>query len=208
MMITNSLHTALRRGLTVISLAAFSLVVLVGCAQTPAGIERYLLPSPADQQSSPESTAVTRTLLLRELRTAEFLDSEGLVLQLDAVSLNEAHNHRWAEPLPLQLRRQLRLGLQQQLGGLLLIDSDPGRRADLQLQMEVDAFHGSYDGQALVAGRWLLLRPEGELVTARDFNVRVPLDDAGYPALVHALSRGWDSVTGDIAEALSELDKL
>jgi len=99
----------------------------------------------------------------------------------------------------------LRLGLQQQLGGLLLIDSDPGRRADLQLQMEVDAFHGRYDGQALVAGRWLLLQPDGELVTARDFNVQMPLADAGYPAMVHALSQGWDAVTRDIAEALSAL---
>lgn len=180
---------------------------LAGCASLagpPA--TRYALPEPP-AAPAPTGAEAERVLTLRPLRLAAFLDVEGIVVQLDDITVHEASGHRWAEPLGRQLERGLRDRLAAALPAtrVRLADED-GAAGDLALRLAVERFQGRPDGHALVAGRWQLRDTEGALLAAAPFRVATPLARDGYPALVRALGRGWDAVARELAEALRRRD--
>ncbi|GEK71862.1 MULTISPECIES: PqiC family protein [Halomonas] len=184
-------------------LALLALLWLTGCALGGTPATRYTLPD-ADAPAAAGSNA-THALVLRPLRLAPLLDAEGIVVQLDDITLREAGGHRWAEPLGRQLER----GLRDRLTGALpdtrvLLDTEAGISTDpLQLRVTVDRFQGRPDGQALAAGRWQLLDADQSLLDAATFRVTTPLAEDGYPALVRALGRSWDAAAEQIASAVA-----
>ncbi|MDN5850495.1 MAG: ABC-type transport auxiliary lipoprotein family protein [Nitrococcus sp.] len=182
-----------------------TLMFLSGCAGTPPVFEqRYLLPITAVPVAPPEDAA--RRLSIEPLRLAPFLQSDGIVMQTGAVTIHQGSNHLWAEDLSTQLQRMLRQELARKLRHVrLLDDGDPTPAAGplRRLEVEVDAFHGRYDGMAVVAGQWWLRDGEGRLLTSRPFLIEQPLQADGYQALVKSLAAAWQSVTGEIAQALA-----
>src|SRR5690606_30825729 len=160
------------------------------CSATAPSATRYILPTDFSTEAAATAPA-ERTLVIQPLRLAGFLDTAGILLQLDDITLNEASGHRWAEDLALQLQR----GLRQRLGALLdgtRVLSDAGNVAGAyQLRVEVRAFHGRHDGRAVAAGSWQLRGPDGDLLEQRPFAVETPLRSDGYPALVRALGASW-----------------
>jgi uncharacterized lipoprotein YmbA len=177
------------------------LLLPVACARSAADVEQYLLPEP-QAAAVPRSDAAS--LQLAPLQLAAYLDVPGLVLQTSDVELHAARNYRWAEALGLQLQRQLRQGLQQQLGLLVLDPPGTAKAEALQLALQVDAFHGEGRGTARVAGRWLL-QQQGRIIASADFDRRVTLAADGYPALVRALGQAWHAEIAAIAAAISPL---
>src|SRR5690606_1259416 len=128
-------------------------------------------------------------------RLAGFLDSAGIVLQLDDITLSQANGHRWAEDLSLQLQRGLRQRLATRLPSLRVLGEGP-RQSALELRLDLYAFHG-HAGAAIAAGHWQLVDVQGALLAEQDFHVQSDLDADGYPALVRALGRSLDrSVDG------------
>lgn len=176
------------------------LLLPMGCAGPATDAALYLLPVPTAATATAASDAAP--LVLEDVRLAAFLDGAGLVLQTSDVNLHAARNHRWAEALARQLQRNLRQGLQQQLG--ILVVEAPGRAGSdsLQLSVDVDAFHGERNGSARVAGRWLL-QQQGKVVASANFEQHVTLAADGYPALVRALGQGWSEVIDAIAAGIA-----
>ncbi len=179
-----------------------ALLWLTGCALGGTPATRYALPD-AEAPARVETTA-RHSLVLRPLRLAPLLDAEGIVVQLDDITLREASGHRWAEPLGRQLERGLRDRLASALPDTrVLLDAEAGPSADpLQLRVTVERFQGRPDGQALAAGRWALLDADQTLLDAATFRVATPLAEDGYPALVRALGRSWDGAADEIAAAV------
>ena len=70
--------------------------------------------------------------------------------------------------------------------------------------MQVNHFQGQFSGDALAEGQWQLLDGSGQLLKQRRFSVLEPLQDDGYPALVRALGRAWDSQADALAAELSQ----
>lgn len=181
---------------------------LAGCAAGGPSPDRYVLPTDAgDAPTDIAGARAPRQLVVGQPRLARFLDVDGLVLQLDDISLNEAHHHQWAEPLGLQLERGLRARLAARLPDTRVMQDAPDSRRGTAstLRLEVDRFHGRFDGQALVGGQWQLRGDAGELLAMAPFAVEVPLAQDGYPALVRALGRGWDRVADEIVAAIERL---
>ncbi|MEQ6917601.1 PqiC family protein [Halomonas aquatica] len=188
--------------------ATLAILWLTGCAAVGPTATRYTLPGDAMAASARIAGAeATQRLVVNQLRLARFLEVDGLVLQLDDITLNEASQHQWAEPLGLQLERSLRERLAARLPDTRVTSEDAGGRRDdaTTLQLEVDRFHGRHDGQAVVAGQWQLRDAQGELLVLSPFAVEVPLTRDGYPAMVRALGRGWDMVAEEIAEEIKRL---
>lgn len=178
-------------------------VVMSGCASDPLSRQRYTLPMETEPPQVSSGDA-PHTLALRPLRLANYLDGEGIVLQLDDITLNHAQNHLWAEDLGRQLERGLRQRLAARLEDTRVIND--GGPSDAQtLRVEVQSFQGRYDGQAVAAGQWQLRSADGRVLTQEPFNVQVALDSDGYPALVRALGRSWDQVADRLAERIVEL---
>lgn len=181
---------------------------LAGCAASGPAPSQYTLPGDAsDDPPRIAGADATHRLVVGQPRLARFLDVDGLVLQLDDITLNEANHHQWAEPLGLQLERGLRARLAARLPDTRVMqdDADSRRSAANALRLEVDRFHGRFDGQAVAGGQWQLRDDGGELLAMAPFAVEVELAQDGYPALVRALGRGWDRVADQIAAEIKRL---
>ncbi|WP_108446529.1 PqiC family protein [Halomonas denitrificans] len=188
--------------------AALAALWLAGCATDAPPANRYTLPD--DALAAPAALAgaeADHRLIVAQPSLARFLAVDGLVLQLDDITLNEASRHLWAEPLGLQLERRLRARLAARLPDTRILGETAGepREAAATLRLTVDRFQGRFDGQAVVAGQWQLRDAEGALQALSPFAVEVPLARDGYPALVRALGRGWDTAVDEIAGEIKRL---
>jgi uncharacterized protein len=185
------------------TLPILSLLLLVSCAGSPVSGTHYLLP--ADSSSSAPSAGVepSRVLVVRPLQIADFLNDEGIVLQLDDITLNQATGNRWAEQPALMLQRGLRQRLANRLPDVEVLDATTRAGGDLQLLVELNSFQGTHNGDAIAAGQWQLRDESGQVVMQRNFQAVTRLDSDGYPALVRALGRSWDQVASDIAAGIA-----
>jgi uncharacterized lipoprotein YmbA len=140
------------------------------------------------------------------IQLSTYLSGAGLVYHLGDNQVHEARQHRWAEPLQGQLRRQLRQGLQQQLPQTrwLPFGGPQGQATDFQLELQVDAFHITDDGDVRVAGQWQLHDHTQALVADGRFDEQRPLAADGYPAAVAALSSAWHRSLYTIALGLAD----
>ncbi|MBB3140684.1 PqiC family protein [Halomonas organivorans] len=188
-------------------LSLMLLLWLTGCALGGTPATRYALPEAAAADVA--GAEASHVLVLRPLRLAPFLDAEGIIVQLDDITLREASGHRWAEPLGRQLERGLRDRLAAALPDTrVLLDSETGAQAGpLQLRVTVERFQGRPDGRAVAAGRWQLLAADQTLLDTAAFRVATPLASDGYPALVRALGHSWDDVAASIAAAVRRAER-
>lgn len=189
----------------VFALASVALVLLSGCAGAPVTPDhRYLLGLTETTPAPAEDTA--QRLFIAPLRLAAFLRSDGIVMQTSEVAIHQGRDHLWAEGLATQLRRNLRAALAAKLPGVRVLDDSAPAPSDgrlHRLEVEVNGFHGRYDGMAVVVGRWWLRDDEGRLLDARRFSIERPLAADGYQALVESLAKAWRSVAEKIAPAVA-----
>ncbi|HSP57884.1 MAG TPA: ABC-type transport auxiliary lipoprotein family protein [Halomonas sp.] len=193
------------RALGVVFLAAW----LAGCASNDPAPNRYTLPEgvpTSDMDTSIAGVEAQYQLRIAAPRLARFLDSDGIVLQLDDITLNEANHHLWADPLSAQLARGLQARLAARLPQTRVVDErTPTDGQSMTLQVDVDRFNGRYDGRAIASGQWQLRDAQGDLLAMSPFVVERSLESDGYAPLVRALGRSWDEVADQLAEAIRQL---
>ncbi len=184
-----------------------AMLLLSGCATSTPPPERFMLPGAT--ATTLGAGDVERVLVVQPPRLAHYLDVDGIVLQLDDITLHAARQHLWAEPLGRQLERGLRARLAERLPGTRILrdDGGAGQRDAVRLRIEVDTFQGRHDGLAVAGGQWQLLDAQGQVLAMQPFQVSTELADDGYPALVRALGSSWDGVADDIASALRRLPR-
>ena len=177
------------------SLVSFSLVIsmlLAACGTTPQS-QRYLLPQ-TTLEAVPNAGQGDIRVVIGQVEVAPFLAGAGIVQLQSDMTIHHAHYHRWAEPLPSQLERQLRTGLQQQLpdwSWLPLQGSAHLRSLDYRLDVTIDSFHLNAQSEAIVAGQWQLRDGQQGYVAHGDFAHHQALQADGYGALVSALHMAW-----------------
>ncbi|MEF1297023.1 PqiC family protein, partial [Vibrio parahaemolyticus] len=71
-----------------------------------------------------------------------------------------------------------------------------------KLQLSLNKFNGSYQGNAEIEGEWLLIDASGNVVRSSQIKILMPLQDEGYDALVDALSAGLNQLTDEMAAQL------
>lgn len=182
-------------------LALLLSLLLSACASNVTPPTRYVLPN-VNQPNAPESPKAE--LSIDTVRLAHYLDVEGIVMQLDDIEMREAREHQWAEGLNRQLARNLRDDLADALKSVQVVNGNAGSGDALTLRLDVDAFHGRYDGYAIASGQWQLRDAQNKLLHLDRFQTRTALEDDGYPALVRALSKSWANVASDIASTLTQ----
>lgn len=176
-------------------------IQLSACASSVTPPSRYMLPS-ENAVSSPNQPI--GTLQVRAPRLAHYLDVDGIVMQLDDITLNEAREHQWAESIGRQLERALRAQLSQELTSIQVVHADGNAPEALTLLLEVDQFQGRHDGRAVTSGQWQLRGADNNLLALKSFSAETELQQDGYPALVRSLSESWDKVALQIANEIRE----
>jgi len=173
-------------------------VLVVGCA-SEAAPTYYALSLPGNQAPSRQVTEGP-VLVVDRVVLPEYLNDLGIAFQPDDVQIVTANQARWAEALDKQLTRSLVQSLSQQLERVQVLDGGSAGSQVWHLRLDVSAFQGRFDGQAVIAGRWVLQR--GEQAYSQAFQRLVPLPEDGYPALVRALRTGWQA---EVAELVAEI---
>jgi len=178
-------------------------LLLSACASSVTPPARYMLPSDP-LASTPRRPA--GTLIVSSPRLAYYLDVDGIVMQLDDITLNAARENQWAEGLGRQLERKLRANLAHALPTIRVMRTESEQANALTLRLNVDQFQGRFDGVAVASGQWQLLNDAGELLAMENFYAATPLAEDGYPALVRALSDSWDQAAELIATQIRQGD--
>ncbi|APX94966.1 hypothetical protein BWR19_08795 [Halomonas sp. 1513] len=182
------------------------LALLTGCASGGGnGAQRYSLPEGAQPSPLSRGEAPAERLVVSRVRVTDYLDAEGIVMQLDDITLNRARQHLWAEDLPRQLQRGLRQRLAERLPDTQVLGDDSRRDGAYELRLDVTHFQGRHDGRAIARGEWQLRDASGEVIALEPFSASTTLDADGYPALVRALGHSWDAVADQLADRLREL---
>lgn len=174
---------------------------LPACASSPANVRYYHLPAPPGAAQG--LLAGDKYIFVAPVRVAEYLAGSGIVYQLDAVEYKSAQNNRWAEALSSQLQSSLAAELRSRLPEQMLL-TRRGEGPQLSLSVQLNGFHGRYDGKAVVSGEWVI-SGGGKDLLQKTFAHEVQQQADGYKALVEALYAGWSMEAERLAEVLKSL---
>ena len=183
-------------------IAGAALLMLAGCASKTVQPNHYMLPSSAPQQQYANSLAVA----VAPIRLTGLLDNPGIVMQLNDIEVYQARQHLWAEDIGVQLQQQLQQQLSASLPQAHIVAKGQPLQAGLaqrEVRVSINAFQGSYSGNAVVQGQWQLLGDNGQLLKYKNFTIEQPLTADGYPTLVRTLGVAWDQVSQELAAALA-----
>jgi len=183
-------------GLLFAGCAAFA----VGCASAPAERTHYLLryDAPPSAGETPRAVEVG----LAPVSVAAYLAQPGVVVETGPNEVRPAQAHLWAEPLSdgltLYLRAAIAAHLGAEVGGLASGEGRTGSR----VEVFVEQLHGTMGGDALLVARFVLVSAGGGAPREFRFARSLPLERAGYAALIDAEEQLVDQLAAAIAGAL------
>ena len=177
-------------------------VGLSACSSSSSTPQYYAIALP-DAQNHAQTPSQQPVVAVSDVELADYLNSIGIVYQLDDVQLTTATQHRWAEALDKQLTRALLQNLRIQLPDWQWQNGQTSMQNIAQLQIKVRGFHGKADGHAVISGEWTLMT--GKQQYSGQFQQQYPLTADGYPALVRELRTGWQQTTSQLAIQLKPL---
>ncbi len=184
-------------------LAGVTLLAVAGCASKTVQSSSYMLPASIPEQQHPCALAVS----IAPIRLSGLLDNQGIVMELNDIEVHQARHHLWAEDIDVQLQQQLQRHLTLSLPQAQIITKGQPLHAGLprrEVRVSVNAFQGSYSGNAIVQGQWLLLGEKDQLLKQHNFRIEQPIAADGYPALVRALGSAWDQVSEQLTATMAE----
>ncbi|WP_415882366.1 membrane integrity-associated transporter subunit PqiC [Neptuniibacter sp. QD72_48] len=160
---------------------------LGGCASqssTPPS-QYYLLSS--DSQSYIKET-YQRVIGIQPVKVAPYINTPGIALLTRENHIRIANQHLWAEQPDQAITRVLHNKLDQRLPTSRVDDGSLGRNNDwnYSIATQIDQFHGTETGEAVLSGHWQIKQGEQVISTYR-FNLKQPLEKPGYTALVTEL---------------------
>ncbi|OCG02184.1 ABC-type transport auxiliary lipoprotein family protein [Gilliamella sp. wkB112] len=176
--------------------------LLIGCSSNKVNKSYYQLANNLSNQNQVSQTmrSTNQFMWIESIDVASFLNKSGIVLQTENIKYATATNNLWVASLSQQLKDRL----EQDLTALLpnyLVSSNQITTPSLTVKLFIDGFHGSYTGDAIIEGRWVVTDSKNNIKT-KAFARQVPLTDNGYDALVKALSKGWQDEEQDFANSI------
>jgi len=186
------------------SVCGFTLLLtLTACSSVvPVSYYQLAMPTANPSTTAAEPSNSVKTLYVEPVQVASYLNTNALILQTSAVQLHKSSQHQWAEALDLQLQRSLVSGLNQQLPKNWQVTNVAAQQDSCRLLVQLDKFHGEQNGQVQLAGRYHLLC--GDQIKTVSFAASEPQAEAGYPAMVTALSQLWQQQMMAMAALIDE----
>ncbi|OCG20073.1 hypothetical protein A9G22_01800 [Gilliamella sp. App2-1] len=174
--------------------------ILAGCSASNPSKSYFQLTSNSQIPVSQNMKTTNQFIWIESVDVASFLNKPGIVLQTDNIKYETAINHLWVSTLSQQLQDRLTQDLTAMLPNYL-VSSKSITTPTLTVKLFIDSFHGSYTGDAIIKGRWVVTDRKNNIET-KPFERHVPLATNGYDALVKALSKGWQDEELDFANSI------
>ncbi|WP_214000341.1 ABC-type transport auxiliary lipoprotein family protein [Arsukibacterium sp.] len=184
-------------------LLSFALFIGLTACSSPMPVSYYQLTMPLpEQQNQVDQVVSGKRIQLQPVKVANYLNGAGLVMERSDVELVIASRHLWADALDQQLYRLLTEQIQASSSAFQLAPMHTA--ADLKLQLTIDRFHAQANGVAIISGHYTL--SSGSEQSSHAFNYQQPLTADGYPALVSALSLGWQQLITALIADINQQD--
>lgn len=183
-----------------ITFCGTTFMLLVGCSTRSPSKNYFQLASNLLDKTPQIMKSTKRFLMIDSVDVASFLNKSGIVLQSEDIKYVTATNNLWVSTLSQQLEERL----VQDLSLLLpdyLVSSKSLATPTLTVKLFIDGFHGRYNGDAVIKGRWVVIDNKNNIET-KSFERYAPLAKDGYEALVKALSKGWQEEEQDFANSI------
>lgn len=171
-----------------------------GCSSDVPNKSYFQLTSNLANNGSTMTQSTHYFIWIESIEVADFLNKSGIVLQTDDIKYTTATNHLWVSALSQQLAERLSQDLTQIMPNYL-VSTNSITTPSLTVKLFIDGFHGNYNGDAIITGRWVMTDKSGKIVT-KVIKRQIPLTTNGYDALVKALSQGWQDEELDFANSI------
>ncbi|EGR3112882.1 membrane integrity-associated transporter subunit PqiC [Vibrio parahaemolyticus] len=178
---------------------------LTGCSSAPEATRAlYLLPKAETKTSNQMSVAERPLLVIRPAQLASYLNDNSIVYRTSNTQIVQAKRYQWAQSISEQITQRIVAELRQKQSDYWPVEMNNllDQSGESKLQLSLNKFNGSYQGNAEIEGEWLLIDASGNVVRSSQIKILMPLQDEGYDALVDALSAGLNQLTDDIAAQL------
>ncbi|TEA27931.1 hypothetical protein O970_01505 [Candidatus Schmidhempelia bombi str. Bimp] len=172
-----------------------SLLLLTGCSSSLPEKHYYQIKS-AYSVAHVETSTADNFIWIAPITIADFLNKDGLVYQTNDVEYHVANDNLWLSPLSEQLQNLV----VHDLSALLptrVISSSPMAAAKTSVNLFIEGFHGTYQGEAVLKGYWVIANANGQLYSKK-FAYTLPVNKDGYGAIVETLSQAWQQEISDL----------
>ncbi len=178
------------------------LVVLAGCASTPAS-RFYTLSAGA----TPAATSSDLSVAVGPVSVPAVVDRPQIVVRTGPNEVRLDEFNRWAAPLANNIARVVAANLVTLLGTPRVVLAPPalGTDTDYRVLIQVQRFDSALGEAATLDAVWTVTRSkDGKSQTGRT-TVREPSPEKGYDALAAGHSRALARLSRDIASAVQAL---
>lgn len=174
--------------------------LVASCASAPDPV-LYTL---ADLNVPKSAITNDQIIGLSELSLPAYARNQQITTAIAPYRISEDDDHRWAAPPSEALTAALSKALENSSGSTVLERPFPnGVRPDIRLSLKFDRFLRGADGEAEMAGQYLIQTPNRAAQINR-FSITVPSSGDGYEAYMAALSRGLTELGSQIAAELDD----
>ena len=197
------------RGKTAAVILGICLFAWSGCASTKPA--RFYTLSPLSAQGDiPKSVSAEQGIAVAVAPVAvpDYLNRPQILTRSGPSELQLAEFERWAGSLEKDMSRVLAENLSVLLAKnhVTVLRSGPGVfpfPVEYRVGVDVTRFEGDIGKSVLLVARWSVSgAEEGKVPSARESNIREPLEGPDYDALVAAMSRALATLSREIAAAI------
>jgi hypothetical protein len=179
--------------------------LLAGCSSAPETTSSmYLLPETDTKALSSAMMTERPLLVVRPVELASYLNDSGIVYRSSESQITQAKHNQWAQNISEQITQRVIADLRQKQNHYwpVKVHSLLDQSGENKLQLSLNKFNGTYQGNAELEGEWMLIDADGKVKRRYPVKIVMPLQDEGYDALVKALSAGLSNLTDNIAQQL------
>jgi uncharacterized protein len=166
-------------------LALIAALLVTGCSSSAPTLKQYLLRTDIPSQFTLQDS--TGVVGIGGIVVASYINGLGLVLETSNGEVHVARDHQWAEPLRESLRSFLSSKISEESGQVIRAYSYGKVNWSKRIDIRVDEFHGTANGDAKLVAYWTIVDPaERTVISESGFHDTEALGHDGYDALVQA----------------------
>ncbi len=185
----------------------FLATILLSCSSSPEKVKYYSL---SLNNNYPNSIVDNQTLknkhhvVVGPVHLAEFLQQEGIIMQIGEYQINVASYHNWAEPLDKAIEKTLVMSLNEKTD-YYQFERNTGlnnKKTEFNFSLEFDQFHATDNATIIVSGQYWFYQKNNKLILNKTFNFSDKLTKNGYLHSIKKLRQAIDKLAMNIINSL------
>lgn len=173
-------------------------LMLAGCSSAPAGLNYYLLHSPAFELPANDGQSRGQ-LRMDKLTLPDYLKQRGLAMQTGPATVFFSAQHVWAEPLASGMLQALTESLWRDQQVEVFTQSVYEQAEAIGVTLQLHDFIATHEGDVVLKGQYWLFPPNRSPVQQR-FDYRVALDQDGFDHTVEKMRELVARLAKDLAQ--------